>query len=177
MQRTSCFEQRKAQTDLWSCPGRVSHLGFFYFHLISLLDVHDFSMLGTRSLQLVIQQVSKEHYNGLADVISHLSLIRLKKLISYLWNRTITSNVPCVWYIGNLTNRLNNRKTLEGDADFYQGAVSTASGHALVFISLGILSSLRDTNKLHADGTFQTVPGLFTQLFTIHVTKYGKVCD
>ena len=77
--------------------------------------------------------------------------------------------IVCVMHIKK------KRKTLEGDEDFYQGAVSTTSGHALVFISLGILSNLRDTKELHADGTFQTVPGLFTQLFTIHVTAYGKV--
>jgi hypothetical protein len=59
---------------------------------------------------------------------------------------------------------------------FYQGRVTTSTGSsALIFISWALISALRDTTEVHADGTFKTVPAMFYQLFTLHITAYGKV--
>ena len=54
--------------------------------------------------------------------------------------------------------------------------MSTAAGTALLFVSLALLSQLRQAVQLHADGTFRTVPKMFYQLFTLHFMAYGKVC-
>lgn len=46
---------------------------------------------------------------------------------------------------------------------------------AFVFISLIVLSLLRDTTQLNSDGTFESVPRIFEQMFTIHLNYMGKV--
>lgn len=70
-----------------------------------------------------------------------------------------------------------NRKTLDGKADFYQGRVTcpTSGATAFIFVSLALLSLLRDSEEVHCDATFEVVPNQFYQLFTLHITAYGKV--
>ncbi len=66
---------------------------------------------------------------------------------------------------------------MDGKADFYQGRVTCpASGAtAFIFVSLALLSLLRDSEEVHCDATFEVVPDQFYQLFTLHITAYGKV--
>ena len=59
---------------------------------------------------------------------------------------------------------------------FYYGKVTDPSGGtALIFLSTALLVALRNVKKVHGDATFKTVPALFYQLFTLHLTAYGKV--
>ncbi|KAI9565308.1 hypothetical protein GHT06_009097 [Daphnia sinensis] len=51
------------------------------------------------------------------------------------------------------------------------GLVKTIAGEALVFLSPTLLPELSEATELQADATFRTVPGLFKQLFTIHITR------
>nr|CAH0103572.1 unnamed protein product [Daphnia galeata] len=66
------------------------------------------------------------------------------------------------------------RRTLYGEAEFFKGRLSTATGTAFMFISMAILPLIRTTKEIHADGTFQVVPDLFYQLLTIQVMAYGR---
>lgn len=68
----------------------------------------------------------------------------------------------------------HNSTTKDGFPPFYHGRVSTATGTALIFISLGILPILRSSEELTCDATFATLP-FFSQLFTIHVDAYTYV--
>ncbi|XP_045022912.1 uncharacterized protein LOC123466848 [Daphnia magna] len=63
-------------------------------------------------------------------------------------------------------------KTADGTSIFYHGRVSTPTGTALVFISLAMLPLLRTSEEIACDGTFATLPLLFSQLFTLHVAAY-----
>ncbi|KZS03612.1 Uncharacterized protein APZ42_033605 [Daphnia magna] len=63
-------------------------------------------------------------------------------------------------------------KTADGTSNFYHGRVSTPSGTALVFISLVMLPLLRTSEEIACDGTFATLPLLFSQLFMLHVSAY-----
>lgn len=65
------------------------------------------------------------------------------------------------------------RKTLDGSSDFFKARVSTTTGTA--FLSITLLTQLRTTKQIQADGTFKTVPNLFYQLFTLHFKAYKKV--
>ncbi|EFX71793.1 hypothetical protein DAPPUDRAFT_326828 [Daphnia pulex] len=65
-------------------------------------------------------------------------------------------------------------KTLDGSSDFFKARVSTATGTALIFLSITLLTQLRTTKQIQADGTFKTVPNLFYQLFTLHFKAYKK---
>ncbi|KAK4025045.1 hypothetical protein OUZ56_010550 [Daphnia magna] len=56
-------------------------------------------------------------------------------------------------------------KTADGTSNFYHGRVSTPSGTALVFISLVMLPLLRTSEEIACDGTFATLPLLFSQQF------------
>ena len=68
------------------------------------------------------------------------------------------------------------RTTYDGKTDFFKGRVSTPSGEtAFIFISVPLMSLLRDAEEIHSDATFEIVPNLFYQLFTLHITAYGKV--
>ena len=67
------------------------------------------------------------------------------------------------------------RQTIDNTAEFFKGRVSTNTETAFVFISLALLSQLRQTKEIHCDGTFQTVPRLFYQLFVVHTVAHGKV--
>lgn len=61
--------------------------------------------------------------------------------------------------------------------DFYHGPpIISANGQvALLFISLGVIQLLDSATQLHSDGTFFAVPEIFDQLYTIHVSAFGKV--
>ncbi|XP_045026844.1 uncharacterized protein LOC123470557 [Daphnia magna] len=63
-------------------------------------------------------------------------------------------------------------KTADGTSNFYHGRVSTPSGTALVFISFVMLPLLRTSEEIACDGTFATLPLLFSQLFMLHVSAY-----
>ncbi|EFX78657.1 hypothetical protein DAPPUDRAFT_320344 [Daphnia pulex] len=65
-------------------------------------------------------------------------------------------------------------KTLDGSSDFFKARVSTATGTAFIFLSITLLTQLRTTKQIQADGTFKTVPNLFYQLFTLHFKAYKK---
>jgi hypothetical protein len=67
------------------------------------------------------------------------------------------------------------RKTLDGSSDFFKARVSTATGTAFIFLSITLLTQLRTTKQIQADGTFKTAPNLFYQLFTLHFKAYKKV--
>ncbi len=67
------------------------------------------------------------------------------------------------------------RKTLDGSSDFFKARVSTTTGTAFIFLSVSLLTQLRTTKQIQADGTFKTVPNLFYQLFTLHFKAYKKV--
>jgi hypothetical protein len=57
------------------------------------------------------------------------------------------------------------RKTLDG----------SSTGMAFFFLSIFLLSRLRTTKQIQADGTFKTVPNFFYQIFTLHFKAYKKV--
>ncbi|KZS06592.1 Uncharacterized protein APZ42_029933 [Daphnia magna] len=63
-------------------------------------------------------------------------------------------------------------KTADGTSNFYHGRVSTPAGTALGFISVVMLPLLRTSEEIACDGTFATLPLLFSQLFTLHVSAY-----
>lgn len=65
--------------------------------------------------------------------------------------------------------------TINGTSLFFHGRVSSATGSALIFLSLAVLSEIRFTSQILSDGTFYSVPNLFYQLFTIHIMYNGKV--
>jgi hypothetical protein len=67
------------------------------------------------------------------------------------------------------------RKTLDWSSDFFKARVSTRTGTAFIFLSITLLTQLRTTKQIQADGTFKTVPNLFCQLFTLHFKAYKKV--
>ena len=67
------------------------------------------------------------------------------------------------------------RKTFDGENEFFQDRVSTATGSAFIFLSLALMSQLRTTTEIHGDGTFKNTPSLFYQLFTVHIVYKGKV--
>ena len=66
-------------------------------------------------------------------------------------------------------------KTLDGSSDFFKARVSTTTGTAFIFLSISLLTQLRTTKQIQADGTFKTVPNLFYQLFTLHFKAYKKI--
>ncbi|KAK4037792.1 hypothetical protein OUZ56_029821 [Daphnia magna] len=63
-------------------------------------------------------------------------------------------------------------KTADGTSNFYHGRISTPAGTALGFISVVMLPLLRTSEEIACDGTFATLPLLFSQLFTLHVSAY-----
>ena len=43
-----------------------------------------------------------------------------------------------------------------------------------MFISLALLAFLQETDQLNSDGTYDSVPSIFTQLYTIHLVYKKK---
>jgi hypothetical protein len=76
------------------------------------------------------------------------------------------------WY---LTYLLLVSRTRDGNSQFYHGRVSTATGTALIFISLSMLPVLCTSQEVACDATFATLPLLFSQMFTVHVSAYTYV--
>ncbi|KAI9559500.1 hypothetical protein GHT06_013494 [Daphnia sinensis] len=67
------------------------------------------------------------------------------------------------------------RDAFEG-GQFYWGHVKVADGEeALVFLSPKLLPKLSEATEIQADATFRNLPGLFKQLFTLHITKFNLV--
>ena len=64
---------------------------------------------------------------------------------------------------------------MAGDEEFFAEVINVSEGSALVFISRNLLQVAADSKELFIDGTFRTIPSLFYQLVTIHVTAYSKV--
>lgn len=61
--------------------------------------------------------------------------------------------------------------------EFFRGHVKVVDGEeALVFLSPKLLPKLSEATEIQADATFRTLPGLFKQLFTLHITKFNLVC-
>ena len=63
------------------------------------------------------------------------------------------------------------RKTFDGENEFFQDRVSTATGSAFIFLSLALLSQLRTTTEIRGDGTFKNTPILFYCLLYTSCTK------
>jgi hypothetical protein len=63
-----------------------------------------------------------------------------------------------------------------GDEQFFTDGIYCDDGKALVFISNPLMEALSDCGEMFLDGTFRTVPPLFYQLVTIHVTAFAYVC-
>ena len=60
--------------------------------------------------------------------------------------------------------------------EFFVDRVSTRDGgEGFIFLSPTLLPILAETPELQADGTFRTVPDIFMQLFTLHITRFGQV--
>ncbi|EFX73095.1 hypothetical protein DAPPUDRAFT_253654 [Daphnia pulex] len=58
---------------------------------------------------------------------------------------------------------------------FFQGRVQTNDGgDAFVFISPKLFPEIAQTTELQADGTFRSLPILFKQLFTLHISRFGQ---
>ncbi|EFX75354.1 hypothetical protein DAPPUDRAFT_250559 [Daphnia pulex] len=60
--------------------------------------------------------------------------------------------------------------------EFFKGRVqSSDGGEAFVFITPKLLPEMSNTTELQADGTFDSLPALFKQLFTIHISRFGQI--
>ncbi len=67
------------------------------------------------------------------------------------------------------------REAFDG-GDFFLGRIQTADGgDALIFVSPKLLPAAAQTPELQADGTFRSVPEIFMQLFTLHISRFGQV--
>ncbi|XP_057373093.1 uncharacterized protein LOC130693893 [Daphnia carinata] len=73
--------------------------------------------------------------------------------------------------IAGLIEEYQDYRDAFGGGRFFRGLVKTVEGEALVFLSPTLLPELSEATELQADATFRTVPGLFKQLFTIHITR------
>lgn len=54
---------------------------------------------------------------------------------------------------------------------FFFGRVNTQDVNqtAIVFISLDALALITESVQIHSDGTFESVPTIFDQLYTLHL--------
>ena len=55
------------------------------------------------------------------------------------------------------------------------GSPENGPERILIYASAEGIRMLRESEKWYADGTFKTVPRLFTQLYTIHVNHHGHI--
>lgn len=83
--------------------------------------------------------------------------------------------IDCFAYTVAYIIYATSREAFEG-GDFFAGRVqSSDGGQAFLFVSAVLLRLLGEVPDIQADGTFRTVPRLFTQLFTIHASRFGQV--
>ena len=68
-----------------------------------------------------------------------------------------------------------HRLNKEGSDEFFSEAIDCQDGQALIFISNKLLRECIDTKEMFIDGTFRTVPTMFMQLVTIHLTGFSHV--
>ncbi len=67
------------------------------------------------------------------------------------------------------------RDAFEGGVFFKGHVKSNDGGEAFVFISPKLLPEISKATELQADGTFDSLPTLFKQLFTLHISRFGQV--
>ena len=67
------------------------------------------------------------------------------------------------------------RSNRAGDDDFFAEYIDCVDGKAFVFVSRQLLEECLQSKELFIDGTFRTVPKLFYQLVTIHMSAFSNV--
>lgn len=67
------------------------------------------------------------------------------------------------------------RSNKAGDDDFFADAIICDDGKALIFVSRQLLEQCLDSKYLFIDGTFRSVPKLFYELVTIHLSAFSHV--
>ena len=64
-----------------------------------------------------------------------------------------------------------------GHRQFYFGSVTIGDDTAMIFINVAVLRTLVDTQEIHMDATFKTVPRLFYQMASLHAIAFGYVIN
>ena len=89
----------------------------------------------------------------------------LRRAVNRYQNRTRPSNPG---NLGELEVRAPYTQTLKGEKILFYHSGRGNEDTVLIFTTKDILKKLCDSSTIFSDGTFQTAPDMFLQLFTVH---------